>query len=333
MAIPAHRDLLPASEAVSAATVARARNTLRYGVFGELETTGDTIQRIVEAVPQAIAAGIPSSAFVFVPLALGETAHARDTEIARVHSAELADRATCHRTVPVDGSSYTFISTRLMQDRFALAFELFINVGHQFVDTLAETGKPLPPRFNALLWQQALAEVRGETSQDAYESRKRAVELSRDRSIHPDLASPANASNANTSHADTLGEQASSTDASYAHSLNAPALDAHARDAKAPDTCTDAPDFVPGSFEVPSVDPPLPKAAEEQQSRFFAAAFADTLAIYMLSLAIDLDYADLREREYPLLAAPALADRLRLIADIYPPPPGYDFAIKYRRRH
>ena len=281
MATPAQRDLLPASEAVRAATVARARNTLRYGVFGELETTGDTIQRIVEAVPHAVAAAIPSSAFVFVPLAIGETAHARDTEIARVHSAELADRATCHRTVPVDGSSYTIISTRLMQDRFALAFELFINVGHQFVDTLAETGAALPARFNALLWQQALAEVRGETSQDAYESRKRAVELSR--------ADPG---------ADPAG--AALTD---------------------------------GAFAAPSAEPPLSKAAQEQQNRFFAAALADTLAIYMLSLAIDLDYADLREREYPLLAAPALADRLRLIADLYPPPPGYEFAVKYRRRH
>ncbi len=267
MAIPAQRDLLPAVEAVRATTLASARNTLRYGVFGELETTGDTLQRIVEAVPAAVAAGIPGSAFVFVPLAIGETAHARDTEIARVHTEELADRATCHRTVPVDGSSYTFISTRLMQDRFALAFELFINVGHQFVDRLAEAGTALPARFTALLWQQALAEVRGETSQDAYEARKQAVELAR-------------------------GGQ---------------------KDGAAAGT--------------------LPKAAEEQQSRFFAAALADTLAIYMLSLAIDLEYADLREREYPLLAAPALADRLRLIADLYPPPAGYEFAVKYRRRH
>jgi hypothetical protein len=53
----------------------------------------------------------------------------------------------------------------------------------------------------------------------------------------------------------------------------------------------------------------------------------------MLSLAMDLDYADLREREYPLLAAPALADRLRLTAQLFPPAPGYEFSIRYRRRH
>ena len=31
----------------------------------------------------------------------------------------------------------------------------------------------------------------------------------------------------------------------------------------------------------------------------------------MLSLTLDFNYTDLREREYPLLAAPALAERLR----------------------
>ena len=44
---------------------------------------------------------------------------------------------------------------------------------------------------------------------------------------------------------------------------------------------------------------------------YFESAFSDSLAIYMLSLAVDFDYHDLREREYPLLAAPALAERLR----------------------
>ena len=276
MPTPTQRDLLPASEAVSATTLARARNTLRYGVFGELETTGDSLQRIVEAVPTAVAGAIQKNAFVFVPLAIGETANARDTEIARVHTPDLADRAICHRTVPLEGATYTFISTRLMQDRFALAFELFINVGHQYVDALAEQksapGKhPLPERFTTLLWSQALAEVRGETSQDSYEARKRAVELS--------------------------------------------------------------PEVVRGGASGSANSATLSKPAEEQRSRFYEAALADALAIYMLSLAIDLDYADLREREYPLLAAPALAERLRLVADLFPPPPGYEFSLRYRRRH
>lgn len=270
MAIPAQRDLLPAGEAVRAITLAKASNGLRYGVFGELDTTGETIQRIVEAVPVAIASALPDHAFVFVPLALGETSNARDTEIARVHTPDFEDRATCHRTVPFDDITCTFISTRLMQDRFALAFELFINVGHQFVDALTAAKTPLPERLTTLLWSHALADVRGETSQDSYESRKRAIELS--------------------------------------------------------------PEAVRGGSAHPTGTPGW-TAAEEQRTKFFEAAFADILAIYMLSLAIDLDYADLREREYPLLAIPALAERLRLVADLFPPPGGYEFAIRYRRRH
>jgi hypothetical protein len=266
MPTPAQRDLLSAGEAVRATTLARARNSLRYGVFGELDTTGETLQRIVEAVPSAVAAELPANAFVFVPLAIGETAHARDTEIARVHTAELADRAICHRTVPIEGSTYTFISTRLMQDRFALAFEVFINVGHQYVDALAARNAPIPERFTALLAAQAMGDVRGETSQDSYEARKRAFD-------------PAHLS------AD------------------------------------------------PEPAPAAPGSREQHRLRFFEAAFADALAIYMLSLAIDIDYADLREREYPLLAAPALADRLRTIAELFPPAPGYEFSVRYRRRH
>ena len=49
-------------------------------------------------------------------------------------------------------------------------------------------------------------------------------------------------------------------------------------------------------------------------------------------MTVDFDYADLREREYPLLAAPALAERLRAINRLYPANDGYHFQILYRRR-
>lgn len=271
MPTPAQGDLLPAGEAVRSTTLAYARNSLRYGTFGELETTGETLERLIEAIPETIARALRANAFLFVPLALGETAFAHDTEIARVYSGDLADRATCHRTVPIEGSTYTFISTRLMQDRFALAFELFINVGHQYVDLLAATKSAPPERLTSLFWQQALADVRGETSQDSYEARKRALELAGE-------GSPKTANRA-TPH--TSG----------------------------------------------------PREFEEQRTRFYEAAFSDTLAIYMLSLAIDFDYTDLREREYPLLAAPALAERLRVTAELFPPNAGYEFSVRYRRRH
>ncbi len=71
---------------------------------------------------------------------------------------------------------------------------------------------------------------------------------------------------------------------------------------------------------------------ERAKSEFLDSAFADAVAIYLLSLAVDFDYAELREREYPLLAPQALAERLRLVAHLFPPNPGYEFSIRYRRR-
>ncbi|WP_419805348.1 hypothetical protein [Terriglobus sp.] len=84
--------------------------------------------------------------------------------------------------------------------------------------------------------------------------------------------------------------------------------------------------------------PPRPPAsttpAEKAQALrdYQHAAFADAVAIYLLAVFLDFDYADLREREYPLLAPPALAARLRAVHALYPPNPGYTFQILYRRR-
>ena len=71
---------------------------------------------------------------------------------------------------------------------------------------------------------------------------------------------------------------------------------------------------------------------DKARKAYDEAAFADTLAIYLLSMYLDFDYADLREREYPLIAAPALADRLRAVQQLFPSNAGYKFEILYRRR-
>lgn len=71
---------------------------------------------------------------------------------------------------------------------------------------------------------------------------------------------------------------------------------------------------------------------EKARTDYETTAFADALAIYLLSLTLDFEYADLREREYPLLTAPALAERLRAINRLFPPNDGYQFQILYRKR-
>ena len=72
--------------------------------------------------------------------------------------------------------------------------------------------------------------------------------------------------------------------------------------------------------------------AEKYKNEYLAAAFSDAISIYLLSLFLDVDYYDLRERDYPLLAPSALAERLRKISEIFPPNAGFEFAILYKRR-
>jgi hypothetical protein len=71
---------------------------------------------------------------------------------------------------------------------------------------------------------------------------------------------------------------------------------------------------------------------EKYKNEYLAAAFADAISIYLLSLCLDVDYYDLRERDYPLLAPTPLAERLRKVAELFPPNGGFEFAIYYKRR-
>jgi hypothetical protein len=272
-------DLLTPEEAAEQAVAATAPNGIRYATFGRLDsptTTPSEITRLVSAVPVSIASGLSKHVYLFVPLALSGARLAGEdsapiasfpvsdlTLIAPAYSAALVDKAICHRNARVAGEEYVFLSSRLHTDRFALAFEFFINVAHNFVDTVGT-----PVAFAELAWQQAVANVRGETSMDAWEDR-----------------------------ATAMGKPLANGDGSPAHS----------------DRTTDG-------------------TREKARTEFCAAAFSDALAIYLLSLHLDFDYADLREREYPLLAAPSLAERLKLVNRLFPANEGYKFQILYRRR-
>ena len=261
--------LVAATEVAREAMVYQAPNGVHFAAFGEIAIDNADLARLVQAVPSAVAAAVGGKTYYFVPLALAEGRGSESaghrsgkeaTMISAAYTVELADLAICHRNVALgageeDGEG-VFISTRLLSDRFSLAFEFFINVGHAFVD---EAG--VSEAFAELAWNQAVADVRGETSQDSWESRAAAF----------------------------------------------------------------------GSGEAASHDG-KPRIDEKAKTDFLEAAFSDAVAIYMLSLAVDFDYSELREREYPLLAPQALAERLRLAARLFPPNPEYEFAIRYRRR-
>ncbi|MDQ2833477.1 MAG: hypothetical protein M3Y50_06960 [Acidobacteriota bacterium] len=249
--------LVQAAQVVREAVVVRAGNGVKYAAFGENQLGDGELERMVQAVPAAVAGALGSKTYYFVPLALSESRGSEGTLVAPAYTVELGDQAICHRNVTVDGSDGVFISTRLVGDKFALSFEFFINVGHAFVDAVG-----VPETFEKLAWAQALADVRGETSQDAWESRGLAV----------------------------------GTGAKGARVDGKPLID------------------------------------EKAKSNYLESAFSDALAIYQLSLSVDFDYSELREREYPLLAPQALAERLRLVAKLFPPNAGYEFSIRYRRR-
>jgi len=201
-------------------------------------------------VPAALSAALIQRAYYFVPLAIADSG---ECMIAPAYTVDLGDRAICHRNVTFGSTEAVFLSTRLVEDRFGLAFEFFINVAHNFVEAAG-----VPETFSSLAWSQAEAQVRGETSQDAWETRRRAQD------------------NRNGNGQKIVDERS--------------------------------------------------------RNAYFESAFSDSLAIYMLSIAVDFDYHDLREREYPLLAAPALAERLRHIASLFPANPGYEFQVLYRRK-
>jgi hypothetical protein len=275
----AQTELLPAAQVARETPVQQAENGICYATFGDHKLPPGELEQVIGAVPRDVAAALKHRAYYFVPLTIHEQdgdgipedAHSSgETLIAPQHTTELSDRAICHRNVHFAGADYIFISTRLMQDKFALAFELFINIGHHFVDAAG-----VPASFGEVVDRQAVAQVRGETSHDAWESRARAYG-------EPRVEVPERSRTGR-------GERMT-------------------------------------AYELPPQ-----RIDEKAKTTYIHAAFADALAIYMLSLTLDFDYADLREREYPLLASPALADRLRAVAALFPPNAGYQFQVLYRR--
>jgi len=232
------------AEVVRQTPVSQAPNGICYALAGEAMVSTADLERMIAAVPRNAAAALDRRAYYFVPLTVSQ---GDDTLIADRYDVALSDNAVCHRNLNLGDSQYVFISTRLMDDKFSVAFEFYINVGHALVERAGVSRD-----FSEMVWQQVEAGVRGETSLDAWEARKFAT------SAGPD--------------------------------------------------------------------------AEKYKNEYLQAAFSDAISIYLLSLFLDVDYYDLRERDYPLLAPSPLAERLRKVAELFPPNPGFEFAIYYKRR-
>src|SRR5579884_2003400 len=122
---------------------------------------------MVSSVPKASAGALQRKDYYFVPLTVNQ---GDQTVIADRYDVALSDHAVCHRNLELGNSQCVFISTRLMQDKFSIAFEFFINVGHAFVEQAG-----VSEEFADLVWGQALKGVRGESSIDASDARRRAT--------------------------------------------------------------------------------------------------------------------------------------------------------------
>jgi hypothetical protein len=232
------------AEIVRTNPVTQAANGICYARSGETAIAENDLDRMIAAVPVPVANALSRKAYYFVPLTVSQ---GDETVIADRYDVALSDNAVCHRNLNLGDAQCVFISTRLMDDKFSVAFEFYINVGHALVERAGVSAL-----FADLAWQQVESGARGESSLDAWEARKLA-----------------------TGH---------------------------------------GPD------------------AEKYKNEYLAASFADAISIYLLSLYLDVDYHDLRERDYPLLAPTPMAERLRKVAEIFPPNPGFEFNIYYRRR-
>ena len=168
MAGTAQIELWPADKVATQVAMLAANNGIHYAVWGETRVPESDLERLVEAVPAPLAPALRQRAYYFVPLAIADTG---ENLVAPSYTVELGDRAVCHRNASFGSTEAVFLSTRLVEDRFGLAFEFFINVAHNFVEVAS-----VPESFATLVWSQAEAQVRGETSQDAWEARRRALE-------------------------------------------------------------------------------------------------------------------------------------------------------------
>src|SRR5690349_9081813 len=164
------------AEVVSQTPVSQAANGICYAVAGDPTLASGDLERMIAAVPRGVAAALERKAYYFVPLTVSQ---GDDTLIADRYDVALSDNAVCHRNLNLGDSQCVFISTRLMDDKFSVAFEFYINVGHALVEKAGVSRD-----FADLVWKQVESNAKGETSLDAWESRKLATVTGPDTEKH-----------------------------------------------------------------------------------------------------------------------------------------------------
>jgi hypothetical protein len=301
---PRREEVVRAAQVAHEAEVRQSANGVRFATFGETGVPAPDLDRMLEAVPAAIGAALGANTYYFVPLALreaSEVAEGGEQDGFAKKASQAPEQAMVARAWS-DELGESAICHRNVE----------LGSGHRgvFIST-----RLMSDRF-ALSFEffinvaHAFADATGVPQPFAEMVWQQALdgvrgETSLDAWESRNLAF-GREPNAQPEEPRRRSSSYAAKARPFTGSLNAGSESAQAAGA-------------------PVVD-------EKERGTYLEASFSDAVAIYLLSLALDFDYSELREREYPLLAPAALAARLKMIAEMFPPNAGYQFSVRYRRR-
>lgn len=293
-------ELVRAAQVAREAEVRQSPNGVRFATFGETGVPAPDLDRMLEAVPPDVSSALGANTYYFVPLALRES-----TEPVQADEFEGFARK-------VSQSPEQALVARAWSDELGESAICHRNVelgsGHRgvFIST-----RLMGDRF-ALSFEffinvaHAFVDAAGVPEKFTELVWQQAVDAVR---------------------GETSLDAWESRNLAFGREPNAQTEESKRRNQS---YTAKARPFSPG--QTVSSAEAQPVVNEKERALYLESSFSDALAIYLLSLALDFDYSELREREYPLLAPAPLAARLKMIAEMFPPNPGYQFSIRYRRR-
>jgi len=294
-------ELVRAAQVAREAEVRQSANGVRFATFGETGVPGTDLDRMLEAVPPAIGAALGANTYYFVPLALRESVEPAEPGEAEGF-AKRASQSPDHAMV-----------ARAWSDELGESAICHRNVeldsGHRgvFIST-----RLMGDRF-ALSFEffinvaHAFVDSAGVPEKFSEMVWQQALDGVR---------------------GETSLDAWESRNLAFGREPNAQVEETRPR--RSQSYVAKARPFSTNQSGEPVVAPQT--IDEKERGLYLESAFSDAVAIYLLSLALDFDYSELREREYPLLAPAALAARLNMVAEMFPPNPGYQFSVRYRRR-
>ncbi len=294
-------ELVRAAQVAREAEVRLSANGVRFATFGETGVPAPDLDRMLEAVPALIGQALGANTYYFVPLALRETAEAGEPDGFANKASQSPEQAMVARAWS-DELGESAICHRNVE----------LSSGHRgvFIST-----RLMGDRF-ALSFEffinvaHAFVDAVGVPEQFAELVWQQALDGAR---------------------GETSLDAWESRNLAFGREPNAQPEETRTR--RAQSYAAKVRPFSSEPVAVPAQAAGTTQGVDEKERQLYVqAAFSDAVAIYLLSLALDFDYSELREREYPLLAPGALAARLKMVAEMYPPNLGYQFSVKYRRR-